>query len=76
VHLWRHVMQDIQNKGAAHNYSTQPNEKMHGSLKDAYQDCSNGKDIALQVHPASALLISLSPIDLKSHRSFVSTTTT
>ncbi|KAI6148062.1 hypothetical protein BKA82DRAFT_4015121 [Pisolithus tinctorius] len=42
-------LKDIQNKGAAHNYSTQPNEKMHGSLKDAYQDCSNGKDIALQV---------------------------
>ncbi|KAI6001113.1 hypothetical protein F5J12DRAFT_723743, partial [Pisolithus orientalis] len=40
---------DIQNKGAAHNYSTQPNEKMHGSLKDAYQDCSNGKDVAIQV---------------------------
>ncbi|KAI6006641.1 hypothetical protein F5J12DRAFT_782887 [Pisolithus orientalis] len=49
VHLWKHVMWDIQNKGAAHNYSTQPNEKMHGSLKDAYQDCSNGKDVAIQV---------------------------
>ncbi|KAI6005210.1 hypothetical protein F5J12DRAFT_905946 [Pisolithus orientalis] len=49
VHLWKHVMQDIQNKGAARNYSTRPNEKMHGSLKDAYQDCSNGKDVAVQV---------------------------
>ncbi|KAI6140894.1 hypothetical protein BKA82DRAFT_30907 [Pisolithus tinctorius] len=26
-----------------------PNEKMHGPLKDAYQDCSNGKDIAGQI---------------------------
>ncbi|KAI6115074.1 hypothetical protein EDD16DRAFT_1520797 [Pisolithus croceorrhizus] len=25
-----------------------PNEKMHGPLKDAYQDCSNGKDFAGQ----------------------------
>ncbi|KAI5990052.1 hypothetical protein F5J12DRAFT_907606 [Pisolithus orientalis] len=49
VHLWKHVMWDIWNKGAAHNYSTRPNKKMHSSLKDAYQDCSNGKDIAIQV---------------------------
>ncbi|KIN99328.1 hypothetical protein M404DRAFT_155547, partial [Pisolithus tinctorius Marx 270] len=49
VHLWKYVMQDIWNKGAAHNYSTWPNEKMHGSLKDAYQDPSNGKDVAIQV---------------------------
>ncbi|KAI6006349.1 hypothetical protein F5J12DRAFT_905767 [Pisolithus orientalis] len=49
VHLRKHVMWDIWNEGAARNYSTQPNEKMHGSLKDAYQDCSNGKDVAIQV---------------------------
>ncbi|KIN96111.1 hypothetical protein M404DRAFT_164113, partial [Pisolithus tinctorius Marx 270] len=49
VHLWKHVMWNIWNKGAAHNYSTWPNEKMDSSLKDAYQDCSNGKDIAIQV---------------------------
>ncbi|KAI6099276.1 hypothetical protein EV401DRAFT_2081596 [Pisolithus croceorrhizus] len=35
-------------KGVVHNYSAQPNEKMHGPLKDAYQDCSNGKDFAGQ----------------------------
>ncbi|KAI6005415.1 hypothetical protein EDC04DRAFT_2611551 [Pisolithus marmoratus] len=41
AHLWKHITHDIQSKGAIHNYSAQPNEKMHGPLKDAYQDCSN-----------------------------------
>ena len=36
-------------KGAAHNYSTWPNEKMHGTLKNAYQDHSNGKNVTVQV---------------------------
>ncbi|KIJ66780.1 hypothetical protein HYDPIDRAFT_174145 [Hydnomerulius pinastri MD-312] len=49
AHLWEHVMRDIQNKGVACNYSTCPNEKMHGPLKDAYRDRSNGKDVAVQV---------------------------
>lgn len=39
AHLWTHV-----------NYSTRPNEKMHGTLKDAYSDQSNGKDIEKQVN--------------------------
>ncbi|KIJ14120.1 hypothetical protein PAXINDRAFT_163495 [Paxillus involutus ATCC 200175] len=41
THLWKH--------GAARNYSTQPNEKMHGPLKEAYQDRSNGRDVAGQI---------------------------
>ncbi|KAI6107526.1 hypothetical protein EDD17DRAFT_1776127 [Pisolithus thermaeus] len=49
VHLWQHAVQDIWKKGVVCNYSTRPNEKMHGPLKDAYQDCSNGKDVASQV---------------------------
>ncbi|KIJ07473.1 hypothetical protein PAXINDRAFT_90352, partial [Paxillus involutus ATCC 200175] len=49
IHLWKHVVRDIQMKGAVHNYSTRPNEKMHGALKDAYQDRSNGKDVAVQI---------------------------
>ncbi|KAI6035879.1 hypothetical protein EDC04DRAFT_2604787 [Pisolithus marmoratus] len=49
AHLWKHVTHDIQSKGAICNYSAWPNEKMHGPLKDAYQDHSNGKDIAGQI---------------------------
>lgn len=48
IHLWKHVIHDIQNKGAVWNYSTRPNEGMHGPLKDAYER-TNGKDIATQV---------------------------
>ena len=49
IHLWNHVVWDIRMKGAAHNYSTWPNEKMHGTLKNAYQDHSNGKNVTVQV---------------------------
>ena len=49
IHLWKHVVWDIQMKEAACNYSTRPNEKMHSALKNAYQDCSNGKNVAIQV---------------------------
>ncbi|KAI5996647.1 hypothetical protein EDC04DRAFT_2872367 [Pisolithus marmoratus] len=41
AHLWKHVTCDIRSKGAICNYSARPNEKMHGPLKDAYQDHSN-----------------------------------
>ncbi|KIK25721.1 hypothetical protein PISMIDRAFT_9458 [Pisolithus microcarpus 441] len=50
AHLWKHVARDIRSKGVVRNYSARPNEKMHGPLKDAYQDRSNGKNIAGQVH--------------------------
>ncbi|KAI6145632.1 hypothetical protein BKA82DRAFT_24361 [Pisolithus tinctorius] len=49
AHLWKHVTCDIQSKGAVCNYSAWLNEKMHGLLKDAYQDCSNRKDVAGQI---------------------------
>ncbi|KAF8120295.1 hypothetical protein EV363DRAFT_1191298 [Boletus edulis] len=49
IHLWKHVVRDIRTKGVVRNYSTRPNEKMHGALKDAYQDRSNGKDVAVQI---------------------------
>ncbi|KAI5988874.1 hypothetical protein F5J12DRAFT_898070 [Pisolithus orientalis] len=48
AHLWKHVTRDIRSKGVVCNYSAWPNEKMHGLLKDAYQDRSNGKDTAGQ----------------------------
>ncbi|KAG1730467.1 hypothetical protein EDB19DRAFT_1897064 [Suillus lakei] len=40
---------DTELKGVAHNYSTRPNEKMHGPLKDTYHHRTNGKDIAMQI---------------------------
>ncbi|KAI6155453.1 hypothetical protein BKA82DRAFT_4326665 [Pisolithus tinctorius] len=49
AHLWKHVTCDIRSKGVVRNYSARPNEKMHGPLKDAYQDRSNGKDTAGQI---------------------------
>ncbi|KAI6144731.1 hypothetical protein BKA82DRAFT_4016871 [Pisolithus tinctorius] len=49
VHLWKHVTCDIWSKGAVRNYSAWPNEKMHGPLKDVYQDRSNRKDVAGQI---------------------------
>ncbi|KIN95000.1 hypothetical protein M404DRAFT_34566 [Pisolithus tinctorius Marx 270] len=49
AHLWKHVTRNIRSKGAIRNYSARPNEKMHGPLKDVYQDRSNGKDVAGQI---------------------------
>ncbi|KAG0692108.1 hypothetical protein DFH29DRAFT_985943 [Suillus ampliporus] len=37
MYLWKH--------GPARNYSTRPNEKLHGPLKEVYERQSNGKDI-------------------------------
>ncbi|KIO04654.1 hypothetical protein M404DRAFT_26107 [Pisolithus tinctorius Marx 270] len=72
VHLWKHVVRDIRNKGAARNYSTQPNEKMHSSLKDAYQDRSNGKDVAVQVlrvdHHCLAMKLIRNRVDAEANR--------
>lgn len=36
-------------KGATRNYSTRPNEKLHGPLKEAYERQSNGKEVTDQV---------------------------
>ncbi|KAG0704425.1 hypothetical protein DFH29DRAFT_981528 [Suillus ampliporus] len=47
-HLSAHVFDDIEVKGVSRNYSTKPNEKMHGPLKDAYQDHTNFKNFAEQ----------------------------
>ncbi|KAG0700512.1 hypothetical protein DFH29DRAFT_876568 [Suillus ampliporus] len=49
THLWKHVTRDIRMKGTACNYSTHPNEKLHGPLKDAYKCQSNGKNVAEQI---------------------------
>ena len=49
VHLWKHIVRDIQLKGVLQNFSTQPNESMHGALREAYDRHSNGRDVATQV---------------------------
>ncbi|KAG2140569.1 hypothetical protein DEU56DRAFT_870910 [Suillus clintonianus] len=61
-HLWKHMRRDIELKGVARNYSTRPNEKLHGPLKTAYLSRSNGKDVAKQIlrvdhHKYAALLL-------------------
>ncbi|KAG1903935.1 uncharacterized protein F5891DRAFT_946142, partial [Suillus fuscotomentosus] len=62
THLWKHAQRDIESKGVARNYSTRPNEKLHGPLKAAYLNQSNGKDVAKQIlrvdhHKCAALLL-------------------
>ncbi|KAG2123848.1 hypothetical protein DEU56DRAFT_873379 [Suillus clintonianus] len=49
THLWKHVTRDIQMKGAVCNYSTYLNEKPHGTLKEAYERQSNGKNVTDQI---------------------------
>lgn len=49
LHLRKHLFSDIVNKGASRNYSTKPNEKMHGPIKQSYLHRSNFKDFAKQV---------------------------
>ncbi|KAI5988304.1 hypothetical protein F5J12DRAFT_786878 [Pisolithus orientalis] len=49
VHLWKHIVRDICLKGATCSYSTQPNRSMHKPIQDAYEHCSNGRDIPAQV---------------------------
>ncbi|KAG1759607.1 hypothetical protein EDD22DRAFT_849145 [Suillus occidentalis] len=49
MHLSAHLFDDIEAKGVTQNYNTKPNEKMHGPLKDAYQDRTNFKNFAEQL---------------------------
>ncbi|KAG2345453.1 hypothetical protein BDR05DRAFT_880231, partial [Suillus weaverae] len=49
LHMSVHIFNNIEAKGATHNYNTKPNEKMHGSLKDSYLMCTNFRDVAPQI---------------------------
>ncbi|KAG1907529.1 uncharacterized protein F5891DRAFT_974232 [Suillus fuscotomentosus] len=49
LHMSVHIFDDIEAKGATHNYNTKPNEKMHGSLKDSYLMHINFRDVAPQL---------------------------
>lgn len=44
-----HIFDNIEAKGATHNYNMKLNEKMHGSLKDSYLMRTNFRDVAPQV---------------------------
>ncbi|KAG1888602.1 hypothetical protein F4604DRAFT_1877195 [Suillus subluteus] len=35
LHMSSHIFDNVEVKGATHNYNTKPNEKMHGPLKDS-----------------------------------------
>ncbi|KAG2104264.1 hypothetical protein BD769DRAFT_1630826 [Suillus cothurnatus] len=48
-HLISHAFDDIVAKGVTHNYSTKPNEKMHGSLQKIYLQRTNFKNVASQL---------------------------
>ncbi|PBK79400.1 hypothetical protein ARMGADRAFT_950927, partial [Armillaria gallica] len=50
IHLLKHLFDDIEAKGVTLNYNTKPNERMHGSPKESYQQHTNFKDIAKQVN--------------------------
>ncbi|KAF9489942.1 hypothetical protein BDN71DRAFT_1525498 [Pleurotus eryngii] len=47
-HLYMHLFDDIITKGVTWNYSTKPNEQMHGPLRRTYQ-CTNCRNIAPQI---------------------------
>ncbi|KAG2047846.1 hypothetical protein BDR06DRAFT_976428 [Suillus hirtellus] len=49
LHMSVHIFDNIEVKGATHNYNTKPNEKMHGLLKDSYLMCTNFRDVAPQI---------------------------
>ncbi|KAI5988178.1 hypothetical protein EDD15DRAFT_2199122 [Pisolithus albus] len=48
-HTCAHTFDDIEVKGVTHNFSTKPNEKMHGPLKEKYQRHTNFKNITDQI---------------------------
>ncbi|KAG1829817.1 hypothetical protein EV424DRAFT_1343975 [Suillus variegatus] len=49
VHAGKHIFHNIQEKGAAQNFSTRPNEKQHGPLRHMYLCQTNRKDITNQL---------------------------
>ncbi|KAI6162422.1 hypothetical protein EDD17DRAFT_1776488 [Pisolithus thermaeus] len=48
-HTCMHVFDDIEAKGVTCNFNTKPNEKMHGPLKEKYQNHTNFKNVAQQI---------------------------
>ncbi|KNZ75005.1 hypothetical protein J132_05340 [Termitomyces sp. J132] len=57
LHLCKHLFSNIIRKGVSQNYSTKPNEKMHGPIKYSYLHCSNFKDFLKQILNADQYLL-------------------
>ncbi|EKM75860.1 hypothetical protein AGABI1DRAFT_45711 [Agaricus bisporus var. burnettii JB137-S8] len=49
IHLRKHLCRDIREKGVTRNYSTKPNEKVHGPIRKIYLRRTNFKDTANQI---------------------------
>lgn len=49
AHTYGHGARDIRQKGVTRNYNTKPHEKLHGLLKDIYQNRTNFKNVGEQV---------------------------
>ncbi|KAF9059913.1 hypothetical protein BDP27DRAFT_1495856, partial [Rhodocollybia butyracea] len=49
IHYFRHLYNDIENKGVLQGMSTKPNEKFHGPLRKIYLWQTNFKDTAKQI---------------------------
>lgn len=57
AHTHKHLFDDVQAKGVTRNYSTKPNEKLHGPLKRSYALRTNFKDVANQVRQHEAIFL-------------------
>ncbi|KAF9231017.1 hypothetical protein BU15DRAFT_68692 [Melanogaster broomeanus] len=49
AHLGKHAFRDILEKGAARNFSTRPNESVHGPIRHLYLHQTNRKNAAEQI---------------------------
>ncbi|EIW83675.1 hypothetical protein CONPUDRAFT_50298, partial [Coniophora puteana RWD-64-598 SS2] len=68
IHALIHFLNDILQKGGSRHTSTRPNEGMHGPLKDAYENRSNGKDFAEQILRIDAHRLALLVLSERIHR--------
>ncbi|KAH9029824.1 hypothetical protein EDB85DRAFT_1866968, partial [Lactarius pseudohatsudake] len=57
MHALVHSFDNIEAKGASHNYNTKPNEKMHGFLRKLYLNRTNFKNVASCLSHTSSLSI-------------------
>ncbi|XP_006461651.1 hypothetical protein AGABI2DRAFT_70673 [Agaricus bisporus var. bisporus H97] len=60
LHLRQHLFDDIVNKGVARNFSTKPNESMHGPIRKSYHRRTNFKNFADQILMADEMMVASS----------------
>ncbi|EKM75982.1 hypothetical protein AGABI1DRAFT_94447 [Agaricus bisporus var. burnettii JB137-S8] len=60
LHLRQHLFDDIINKGAARNFSTKPNERMHGPIRKSYLRRTNFKNFGDQILMADEMTVASS----------------